>query len=38
VLESYSLYLPLLSMLGIEVTIIKEPEPQQQIAESGLLL
>jgi len=38
VLESYSLYLPLLSMLGIEVTIIKEPEPQQQIAESGLML
>jgi len=27
VLESYSLYLPLLSMLGIQVTVIKEPEP-----------
>lgn len=27
VLESYSLYLPLLSMLGIQVTVVKEPEP-----------
>jgi hypothetical protein len=26
VLESYSLYLPLLSMLGIQVTVIKEPD------------
>ena len=32
VFESYSLYLPLLSMLGIQVTVIKEPEPQDKIA------
>lgn len=29
VFESYSLYLPLLSMLGIQVAVIEEPEPQQ---------
>jgi len=34
VLESYSLYLPLLSMLGIQVTVIKEPE----LVESSVTL
>lgn len=29
VFESYSLYLPLLSMLGLQVTVIKEPEQHQ---------